>query len=171
MPEETMEEGISFLRPMPQNLFQFSETTVQLFDEVVSLSSLIDRSTILNFFITYCGPCRQEFPSLQRVRTILGSDWNVIAVNVGESKEEVLNYFKEVEWTGDVILDPKRDLAKKFAVCAFPTTYLIDKDGRIGFFIKNDVICQCMIGGIDWDTEQMVTFLKDAAVKIGEKAE
>lgn len=166
MPGEKIEEKIYFLRPMPQSLFQLSEITVQLFDNTVLFSSLIDRPTILHFFITHCGPCRQEFPSLQRVKTILGNDWKVIVVNVGESKEEVLNYFKEVEWTGGVVLDLERNLAKKFAVCAFPTTYLIDKEGRIGFFVENDLICQCMIGGREWDAERMVAFLTDAHSKL-----
>lgn len=159
--------SLAFLRSISHNHFKLSEVSVKMLrGGAEDLSVLVDRPTVLNFFITQCGPCRREFPALLKAKSILQNELRVIPVNVGESEESVVNYFKEVAWDGDIILDHNKELAKQFTVIAYPTTYLISPAGQIGFFVENDLICQCFIGGRDWDDESMVQFLQDAARKM-----
>lgn len=155
---------IRFLRPIPNNNFKLPEIKVEtLCAGTLEMSILIDRPTILNFFITQCGPCKHEFPTLLEMKNILRNEMRVIAINVGENREDIVRYFQEVSWDGAVVLDPKRELAKNFGVFAYPTTYLIDSAGQIGFFIENGRINQNFIGSREWSSEIMLEFFRNAA--------
>jgi thiol-disulfide isomerase/thioredoxin len=91
---------------------------------------------LLNFWATWCPPCRRELPSMQRVyQNFKGKDFAVLAVNQMEEVDHVFAF------TGELEVDPKftilfdKDSAVSLAygVQGLPTTFLIDKKGRVRF--------------------------------------
>jgi len=96
----------------------------------LSLSDLRGRPVIINFWATWCGPCRLEMPEL--VRTAV-NDPNLVllAVNVQEAPDAVTPFADDFAMTIPVVLDSEGDLKELYAVRGMPTTYFIDKSGEI----------------------------------------
>jgi thiol-disulfide isomerase/thioredoxin len=99
------------------------------------------RAVVLNFWATWCPPCKEELPSLQTLHEIGGGDPVVIGVNVREPASQVRRYIAATGLTLPVVLDPQAELAKRFGVTAYPTTLLIAPDGQIRWRV---------VGEIDW---------------------
>ncbi len=105
----------------------------------ITLSSLRGRPVVLNFWATWCGPCRYEMPFLQQ----LFSDpkWQarglvILAVNLQESEAMVREFMTENALSFTVLLDATGEASRLYNIASIPTTYVIDKDG----IIKNDRI-------------------------------
>ena len=99
------------------------------------LSDYKGRVTFVNFWATWCTPCRIELPGLMQFASEQGEDGaQVLAVNVGESSEQVDAYFTENGLSGlTVLLDTNVEVYSAFGVNALPTTFIVDKDGVIRF--------------------------------------
>ncbi|MBX3054611.1 MAG: TlpA family protein disulfide reductase [Caldilineaceae bacterium] len=96
----------------------------------LSLSDLQGRPIVINFWATWCGPCRLEMPELMRAAV---NDPNLIllAVNVQEAPDAVAPFADDFTMTTPVVLDSKGILNKLYAVRGLPTTYFIDDSGAI----------------------------------------
>jgi peroxiredoxin len=114
----------------------------------VSLADFHGKPVLLNFWATWCGPCRQEMPFLQEVAE--DSEWTerglvVLAVNLGESAATVQGFLEDNGLTFTVLLDNTREVGAQYNTRYIPTTYFIDKDGiirsiKIGAFAgKSDI--------------------------------
>jgi len=99
------------------------------------------RAVVLNFWATWCPPCKEELPSLQTLHEIGGGDPMVIGVNVRETATLVRRYLASTGLDFPVVLDPKAELARRYGVTAFPTTLLIAPDGQIRWRV---------VGEVDW---------------------
>ncbi len=98
----------------------------------VSLSGLRGKGVMLNFWATWCPPCRLEMPHLQAVSGELAAKGVVLlAVNIGENPALVKEFIKQYGYTFTVLLDMDYDVAGKYNVESIPVTYFIDKDGVI----------------------------------------
>lgn len=98
----------------------------------ITLSGLRGRPVVLNFWTTWCGPCRHEMPYLQEVfeeRT--NQELAIIAVNIGESESIVRKFITNRGYTFPIALDQERHVALDYEIAAIPTTFLIDQDGII----------------------------------------
>ena len=104
-------------------------------------ASLKGRAVVLNFWATWCPPCKEELPSLQTLHEIGGGQPVVIGINVRETASHVRRYLASTGMTFPVVLDPQAELAKRFGVSAFPTTLLIAPDGQIRWRV---------LGEVDW---------------------
>jgi len=104
-------------------------------------ASLKGRAVVLNFWATWCPPCKEELPSLQTLHDIGGGDPVVIGINVRETASHVRRYLASTGMNFPVVLDPQAELAKRFGVTAFPTTLLIAPDGLIRWRV---------VGEVDW---------------------
>ena len=104
-------------------------------------ASLKGKAVVLNFWATWCPPCKEELPSLQTLYELGGGDPVVIGVNVRETASHVRRYVQSTGLAFPVVLDPKAELAKRFGVTAFPTTLLIAPDGQIRWRV---------VGEVDW---------------------
>ena len=98
----------------------------------VSLSDFRGKPVMLNFWASWCGPCREEMPYIQQVY----AEWSdrglvVLAVNIGESSTTVKEFVQSYGLSFSVLLDTKQDVAQKYNIQAIPTTFFIDKDGII----------------------------------------
>jgi thiol-disulfide isomerase/thioredoxin len=100
---------------------------------------------LINFWATWCPPCREEMPSLWKLQnTFRGKPFRVVAVNMAESKSEV-NAFLPQEMKRDfvVLMDREGSVLQGWKVPVFPTTYIIDKRGRIRYHLA---------GPAEWDS-------------------
>lgn len=102
--------------------------------DTVSLSGLKGEYIMLNFWATWCGPCRAEMPFIQEV--FLDPAWTdrgfeILAVNLGESPEEARGFLEKYGLTFTVLLDERNEVGFRYNISAIPTTYFIDSDGII----------------------------------------
>ena len=119
----------------------------------INLANYKGKLLILNFWATWCVPCREEMPSLD----LLQSDFRlnnlkIFPINIGqEDLLKSVNFFKELSIRNlDIYYDPAVTLAKKFSLRGLPTTILIDKEGKE--FAR-------IIGSIDFSNKEFINWL------------
>lgn len=95
-----------------------------------SLSDLRGRPIVINFWATWCGPCRLEMPELMRT-AVNDPNLLLLAVNVQEEQDAVAAFADDFAMTTPVVLDSEGALNKLYAVRGLPTTYFIDDSGAI----------------------------------------
>jgi thiol-disulfide isomerase/thioredoxin len=114
----------------------------------LSLADFRGKTVLLNFWATWCAPCVQEMPSLDRLQARLGSDrFVVVAISVDREGLGVVRPFltKTQIQSLSTYVDPKGASMHAFAVRGLPTTFIIDRDGREAGHIE---------GQAKWDTPQ-----------------
>ncbi|KGX83171.1 TlpA family protein disulfide reductase [Pontibacillus marinus] len=102
--------------------------------ETVQLSDFKGEKIFLNFWATWCPPCRVEMPEMQEFHEKYGDDVKIIAINAtGTEKgvEKVKQFVEENGYTFTILLDPKLKANTQFRATALPTTYFIGSNGLI----------------------------------------
>ncbi len=108
--------------------FQLSD----LDGQSVSLSDFRGQPVLVNFWATWCGPCRYEMPFLQRIHEEQAVNGLVVlGVNLGESPDEVREFMGEFGLSFTTLLDSRQEVGLMYNVRAIPTTLLIDGNGVI----------------------------------------
>jgi len=86
----------------------------------------------LDFWASWCGPCRQSLPILNEIRKeYAAKGFEVVAVNVDENLSDALGFLEKYPVDYPVLLDPKGSMPKLYAIEGMPTAYLIDENGKI----------------------------------------
>ncbi len=110
------------------------------------------KTVVVNFWATWCEPCREEMPSLERLRAKLGDGrLAVVAVNVGESPERVARFRKDVAISFPVLFDREGETARSWQVRGYPTSYVLGPDGRIRYYF---------VGELDWARDDVVRMIQ-----------
>jgi thiol-disulfide isomerase/thioredoxin len=118
----------------------------------VDLKGLQGRVLVVNFWATWCEPCRDEMPSLQRLREKLdGKPFDVLTVNYGESREKVSQFLGKEKIALPVLLDPEKESAREWGVGGLPMTFLIDATGRVRYSV---------FGECDWSEGPSVALVE-----------
>jgi peroxiredoxin len=100
--------------------------------EQVALSDYAGQPVILNFWATWCAPCRVEMPALQAASERYADQGVVLlAVNASESRDQVADYMDELGLTFPAVLDPQGEIIDLYEVRVFPTTIWIDAEGVV----------------------------------------
>lgn len=114
--------------------------------QYISLSSLRGKPVLINFWATWCPPCREEMPYLQQVYDgWSGKGLVLLTIDIGESAATIKEFMQNNNLTMPVLLDTSQSIAQMYNITAIPTTFLIDKDGiirvkRIGAFPSTEAI-------------------------------
>ncbi len=109
-------------------------TLKSLTGENLRLSEFRGQVVLLNFWASWCGPCRQEMPLLndiQKKYSPLG--FSVLGINVDLKSEKAFRYLKDTPVIFPVLFDPDSKVSELYSVSAMPSTALIDKDGKVRF--------------------------------------
>jgi thiol-disulfide isomerase/thioredoxin len=96
------------------------------------LSDLRGKKVLLNFWATWCAPCRTEMPDLQKVLDESGGSIGVLGVNNKEQAELIGPFADELGVGFTLIANPPGDIVSRYAVTFMPTSYFINSDGTIG---------------------------------------
>lgn len=98
----------------------------------VQLSSFRGKkSVVVNFWATWCPPCREEMPAFEEIFVRNKDKLEILGVNLQESERAINNFVKEVPVTFTLLLDPNSEIKKLYNVFTQPVTYFISKDGVI----------------------------------------
>ena len=96
-------------------------------------------TVVLNFWATWCAPCKEELPSLQTLHELSAGEPLVVGVNVREPATPVKRYLKATGIDFPVLLDAQGELARRWGVTVYPTSFVIGPDGRVRWRIQGEV--------------------------------
>jgi cytochrome c biogenesis protein CcmG/thiol:disulfide interchange protein DsbE len=112
-------------------------------DGEISLSSQRGRVVLLNFWATWCAPCEQEMPAMQRLHEKLGdAGFDLLAVSVDTSESDVRAFRDRLGLTFPILLDPEHASSARYQTFRYPESFLIDRKG---------VVVERYVGPRDWD--------------------
>lgn len=120
-----------------------------------SLEELRGKVVVLNFWATWCPPCRREMPSLERLSgTIKNQEMVILAVNVAEDFDTVFSFLGTLDPipTFPIVFDRDGSVLKTYPVRGLPTTFVLDAEGRTVYRA---------VGGREFDDPAIVSRLKD----------
>ena len=120
----------------------------------VNLNDFKGKLIILNFWATWCAPCKDEMPSLDNLQSNTKlNNLKIFPINVGqEDRSQSERFFKELNINNlDIYIDAPITLAKKFSLRGVPTTILFNKEGKE--FAR-------ILGSIDFNDEEFINWLK-----------
>ncbi|MDR0600911.1 MAG: TlpA family protein disulfide reductase [Treponema sp.] len=112
------------------------------------LSDLRGKVVFLNFWATWCGPCRSEMPSMEALyRRLKDSGFEILAVNCAENPREVADFMKNNGLSFPAALDESGAVSGRYGVRAIPITYILNRNGEI--ILK-------VTGSINWNTPKII---------------
>jgi peroxiredoxin len=119
----------------------------------VRLSALRGNVVVLNLWTTWCPPCREEMPSMERLYARLrGKRFELLAVSQDEDGRAVVEPFvRELRLSFPVLVDPERQVGERFGVWGYPETFVIDRNGYV---------VERVIGPRDWAAPAQVAALE-----------
>ncbi|HWP65624.1 MAG TPA: TlpA disulfide reductase family protein [Candidatus Limnocylindria bacterium] len=144
--------GLAWLRGRTPTLApDFS--VVDLSGKTVRLSALRGKVVLVNVWTTWCPPCREEMPSMERLyRQLAGPDFELLAVSEDEGGIELVREFvHDLDVSFPVLYDPERQVGSRFGVWGYPETFVID---RAGYVVER------VIGPRVWDAPEQVAALR-----------
>lgn len=89
------------------------------------------RAVLINFWATWCPPCREEMPQFEALYRTRGHELAILAVNLRESSRQIEDFFKELDLTFPALLDVDGQVFRRYNIRPMPTSYFIDKQGVI----------------------------------------
>ncbi|MDB5875540.1 MAG: TlpA family protein disulfide reductase [Ramlibacter sp.] len=105
-----------------------------------SLPALHGRGVVLNFWASWCEPCRAEMPTLQQLADFYGEEQvTVLALNFKESPATAARFARQTGMKLPVLLDPGGEIARRWQVKVFPTTVLVGADGRPRWRVRGEM--------------------------------
>jgi len=142
-------EFIPALPPLPAPAVSF----VDLIGNTVSLSEFTGKIVLVNLWATWCEPCLREMPSLERLQLRLGEKITVVAVSEDRGGGKTVEPFIDKLELKSIktYLDPKSTAERAFKVQGLPTTFLIDRKGRVLGRVE---------GAAEWDSPKLLDILK-----------
>jgi thiol-disulfide isomerase/thioredoxin len=119
--------------------------------KTVSLGNVNNRVTIVNFWASWCPPCVEEIPSLNRLKTQMqDKPFRLISINYAEPEQIISDFLKRVNVEFTVLLDRDGEVSAQWNVIAFPSTFVIGPDGKIHYGIN---------AAIAWDDPAVINKL------------
>jgi thiol-disulfide isomerase/thioredoxin len=142
-------EFIPVTPPLPAPAISFAD----LSGNTVSLSEFAGKIILVNLWATWCEPCLREMPSLERMQSRLGDGITVLAISEDRGGSKIVEPFigklglKSIK----TYLDPKSGVERAFEVQGLPTSFLIDREGRVLGRVE---------GAAEWDSPKLLETLR-----------
>ncbi len=113
-----------------------------------SLSDLTGKVVFVNFWATWCPPCREEIPSMVRLyNKMQGKDFQILAISVDQDIHAVKKFIKKYNITFPVLLDKEKRVYNLYNATGVPETHLINKSG---------IVQSSVIGSFNWSTPDVI---------------
>ena len=124
----------------------------------VQLSSLKGKVVLVNFWATWCPPCREEVPSLVKMNQAMqGKPFQLLAVSIDEGgRDAVTTFFKKSGSELPALLDTDGAVSRRYGTTGVPETFVINPKG---------VIMKKVVGGLDWSSPEVLAALEDLGKK------
>jgi peroxiredoxin len=121
--------------------------------QAVRLSAFRGKVVLLNLWTTWCAPCRDEMPSMEKLWTRLRDrDFQLLAVSQDEGGKRVVEPFvRELGLSFPILVDPGRQVGDRYGVWGYPETFVIDRNGHI---------VERVIGPRDWSSPEAVAAIE-----------
>jgi peroxiredoxin len=121
--------------------------------QAVRLSALRGKVVVVNLWATWCPPCREEMPSMERLyQRLRDRDFQLLAISEDEDGQRVVEPFvKEMKLSFPVLVDPDHQVGDRYGVWGYPETFVLDRSGRI---------VERVIGPRDWASPESVAALE-----------
>ena len=117
-----------------------------------SVGEFKGKVTLINFWASWCPPCVEEIPSLNRLKQKMqGKPFELISINYAESADQIQAFMKKVKVDFPVLLDEDGSISTKWKVVAYPSTFVIGPDGKIQYGVN---------AAIHWDTNNVIQQLE-----------
>lgn len=153
--QENEDEEEQQMTPAPLAEFELTDQ----FGNTHTLSDYKGKVIFLNFWATWCGPCRNEMPDIQKLYeeySAQGEDAEVVILGIAGpgigqegSAEEIAAFMEENGYTYPVLMDESGEMFTQYGISAFPTTFMIDKDGNIYGYVPGQMTEDIMRSIID----------------------
>ena len=118
----------------------------------IRLSDYRGKVVFLNFWATWCAACVVEMPAMEKLhRRLKDKDFVMVAINMQESDAQVKAFFEKLNLSFTALLDSNGEVGAGFAVNALPTTFVLDKEGRI---------VGAAIGPREWDSRASIALFE-----------
>ena len=119
----------------------------------ISLSDLRGKVVMLNLWATWCPPCIEEMPSMERLHEVMaGDDFVMLAINAEQNGRTVVpEFLQKTPYTFPILYDDKGVVQKLYGVYKFPESFIVGKDGKV---------VEKILGPLDWSSSKAITFLK-----------
>lgn len=129
----TSAETLKKVEEAPQIHFKTPSFTLKALDGKKYSTSDVSKPLVINFWASWCGPCKIEAPGLVKLNERYGNKVQIYAVNItsGDSIDGARNFAETYGFTFPVLLDVDDIVSKKYHIQAIPTTYFINKEGII----------------------------------------
>ena len=113
------------------------------------------RVLLVNFWATWCPPCVEESPSLQKFAELMRNQGvEVMGISVDQDPVILQKFIDQFHLTFTIGRDPNQELAHRYGTFKYPETYIVDRDGRVA---------EKIIGAIDWQDPRIIAFVRDLA--------
>ena len=119
----------------------------------VSLSDLRGKVVMVNLWATWCPPCIEEMPSMERLHEVMaGDDFVMLAINTEQNGRTVVPEFLEkTPYSFPILYDDESVVQKLYGVYKFPESFIVGKDGKV---------VEKVIGPLDWSSPKTINYLK-----------
>ena len=147
-----------FIRPLQEGRPAPDFTFPDLDARKVSLSDFRGKVVLVNIWATWCPPCRDEMPSMQKLyERFKGERFEILAVSIdAEGQKAVAPFMRKMNLTFPALLDPKETIKPLYRITGVPESFIIDKDG---------IVVEKIIGPIDWAAPKVFLFFRDLIEK------
>ncbi len=135
--------------PSPRQGFSAPDFTLETLDGgQITLSDLRGQVVLINFWATWCPPCRAEMPALERVyRSFKPMGLEVLAVNLTDQDDEVAvsRFIQELGLTFPILLDRRGEASKRYLLRGLPSTFFVDRQGVIRSVVVGGPMSEALI--------------------------
>jgi len=149
----TKKETAKSLGPLQENSPAPTITVNSLAGKPLNLADLKGKVVVLNFWATWCPPCREEIPSMMKLNSAMaGKPFQMVAVSIDEGGQPAIeSFFKTSGFSLPAYTDPDNRAAKAYGITGVPETFVIDKNG---------ILLKRVIGPMAWDSADVLSYLE-----------